>query len=151
MKWTSIWLVVHMSYFVLFHEPFWTYHDARYTRRLTWSLSVCMEYVAPFYVTFSISLLYSIMFLIFLSNVFIFGAVSYSICAITWWRHQMETFSALLALCMRKPTGHRWIPPIKTSDAELWCFLWSASDETVEQTIETPMIWDTIALIMTSL
>ena len=28
---------------------------------------------------------------------------------ISWWRHQMETFSALLALC----------------DAELWCFLWS--------------------------
>ena len=23
-------------------------------------------------------------------------------------------------------TGHRWIPLTKTSDAELWCFLWSA-------------------------
>ena len=23
-------------------------------------------------------------------------------------------------------TGHRWIPRIKVSDAELWCFLWSA-------------------------
>ena len=23
-------------------------------------------------------------------------------------------------------TGHPWIPPIKASDAELWCFLWSA-------------------------
>ena len=23
-------------------------------------------------------------------------------------------------------TGHRWIPRIKASDAELWCFLWSA-------------------------
>ena len=23
-------------------------------------------------------------------------------------------------------TGHRWIPPTKGSDAELWCFLWSA-------------------------
>ena len=23
-------------------------------------------------------------------------------------------------------TGHRWIPCTKTSDAELWCFLWSA-------------------------
>ena len=22
-------------------------------------------------------------------------------------------------------TGHRWIPCTKTSDAELWCFLWS--------------------------
>ena len=25
-------------------------------------------------------------------------------------------------------TGHRWIPQKKTSDAELWCFLWSASE-----------------------
>ena len=23
-------------------------------------------------------------------------------------------------------TGHRWIPRTKASDAELWCFLWSA-------------------------
>ena len=39
----------------------------------------------------------------------------------------------------------------KASDAELWCFLWSASEPTVEKTMETPVIWDTIALIMTSL
>ena len=45
----------------------------------------------------------------------------------SWWRHQMETFSALLALCeWGEFTGHRWIPPTKASDAELWCFLWSA-------------------------
>ena len=25
-------------------------------------------------------------------------------------------------------TGPRWIPPTKASDAELWCFLWSASE-----------------------
>ena len=25
-------------------------------------------------------------------------------------------------------TGHRWIPRTKTSDAELWCFPWSASE-----------------------
>ena len=29
-------------------------------------------------------------------------------------------------------TGHRWIPLTKASDAELWCFLWSATEETVE-------------------
>ena len=23
-------------------------------------------------------------------------------------------------------TGHRWIPHTEASDAELWCFLWSA-------------------------
>ena len=49
-------------------------------------------------------------------------------------------------------TGHRWIPLTKkASDAELWCFLWSAPEQTVEKTIETPVIWDAIALIMTSL
>ena len=25
-------------------------------------------------------------------------------------------------------TGHRWIPPTNARDAELWCFLWSASE-----------------------
>ena len=29
-------------------------------------------------------------------------------------------------------TGPRWIPRTKASDAELWCFLWSASEQTVE-------------------
>ena len=31
-----------------------------------------------------------------------------------------------------KFTGHQWIPCTKASDAELWCFLWSAPDWTVE-------------------
>ena len=43
----------------------------------------------------------------------------------SWWRHQMETFSALLALCEGLFTGHRWIPRTKANEAELWCFLWS--------------------------
>ena len=48
-------------------------------------------------------------------------------------------------------TGHRWIPCTKASDAELWCFLWSAPEPTVEETMETPVISDAIALIITSL
>ena len=48
-------------------------------------------------------------------------------------------------------TGHRWIPLTKASEVELWCFLWSVPEKTVEQTIEVPAIWDAIALIMTSL
>ena len=48
-------------------------------------------------------------------------------------------------------TGHRWIPRTKANDAELWCFLWSQPETTVEQTMETPVIWDATALIMTSL
>ena len=50
---------------------------------------------------------------------------------------------------LRESTGHRWIPLTKARDAEPWCFHWSV--QTVEQTIDTPVIWDAIALIMTSL
>ena len=41
---------------------------------------------------------------------------------IAWLRHQMETFSALLALCAEFPTQ------MSASDAELWCFLWSVPE-----------------------
>ena len=51
----------------------------------------------------------------------------------------METFSALLALC-------EGIPLKKASDAELWCFLRSVPEQMVEQTIETPVIWNILAL-----
>ena len=44
---------------------------------------------------------------------------------VSWWRHQRETFSALLALLCGEFIGHRWIPRTKASDEELWCFLWS--------------------------
>ena len=63
-----------------------------------------------------------------------------------WWRHQKETFSALLALCEGNPP----VTPTKANDAES-CFLWSAPEQTVKQTIETPVIWDSIVLIITSL
>ena len=53
-------------------------------------------------------------------------------------------FQWLLALC-------EWNPLTKASDAELWWFLWSAPEQTIEQTIETPVIRYVIALIMTSL
>ena len=32
--------------------------------------------------------------------------------------------------------------PQKASDAELWCFRWSAPEQTVEKTIEPPVIWE---------
>ena len=48
-------------------------------------------------------------------------------------------------------TGHRrWIPLTKASDTERWCFLWSAAQQTAEQTIEMPRIWDAIAPITTA-
>ena len=29
----------------------------------------------------------------------------------------------------RESTGHRWIPLTKNSDVELWCFIWSATEQ----------------------
>ena len=43
-----------------------------------------------------------------------------------WWRHQMEKFSALLAL-VREIHRSR-VPRKEASDAELWGFLWSAPE-----------------------
>ena len=37
-------------------------------------------------------------------------------------------------------TCHWWIPITKASDVEFWCFLWSAPEQTAEQTIETGVI-----------
>ena len=34
-------------------------------------------------------------------------------------------------------TGDRWIPLTKASDVELWCFLWSVPEQTLEQAIKT--------------
>ena len=46
---------------------------------------------------------------------------------------------------------HLWIPLTKASDVELWCFLWSAPEQTVEYTNKTLVIWDDVVLSMTSL
>ena len=62
------------------------------------------------------------------------------------WKHILRYWSFV-----RETTGHRWIPLIKIRDAERWCSLWSTPEQTVEHTIDTPVIWDAIALIMTSL
>ena len=42
-------------------------------------------------------------------------------------------------------------PLTKVSGTELWRFLWYVPEQTFEQTIETRVIWDAIALIMMSL
>ena len=57
----------------------------------------------------------------------------------SWWRHQMETFSALLALC--ESTGHRWIPlkrPVTQSDVffDLCLNKWSSKQS--RRWFETP-------------
>ena len=42
----------------------------------------------------------------------------------------------------REYTGDQWIPLTKASDSELWCFLWSAHEQMIDQIIETSVIWD---------
>ena len=49
------------------------------------------------------------------------GATQFDDVIISWWRHQMESFSALLALCAGK-SPVTCDPRTKASDAELWCF-----------------------------
>ena len=39
-----------------------------------------------------------------------------------WWRHQMEAFSALLALCVGNSPVTGEFPPQRTSNLEHWCF-----------------------------
>ena len=47
------------------------------------------------------------------------SAAGKQISSLAWWRNQMETFSALLAILCVEFTGHRWIPRTKASDAAL--------------------------------
>ena len=67
-----------------------------------------------------------------------------------WRHHPMETFPRHWPF-VREITGHRWIILTKASDAELWWVFLSVPEQTTEQTIETLVIWDAIAVIMTSL
>ena len=50
---------------------------------------------------------------------------------VSWWRHQMEILSALLAFCTQKPVTQNFD-------------LWSELEQTVEWTIETLVIWNAI-------
>ena len=45
---------------------------------------------------------------------------------------------------------HRWTHPREASGAELWCVLWSVTEQTVEQIVDTPVILVAITLIMMS-
>ena len=60
----------------------------------------------------------------------------------------METFSALLAICEGKPNGDQ--RPYKDQWSRTLMFFFCA-EQTVEQTTETPVIWDAIVPIVTLL
>ena len=46
--------------------------------------------------------------------------------------------------------GQQWIPITKARDAELWYFVLPVPEQMVGHAIETPVVWDATALIMTS-
>ena len=58
----------------------------------------------------------------------------------TLWCHDMKTFSALLALCEGNPPVTSGFSSQSVSNMELWCLLWFASEQMVEQTVELPVI-----------
>ena len=62
----------------------------------------------------------------------------------------METFSALLALCERSSSVSGELLLQRPVMRNLGAFFYLRLQQTARQTIETPMIWDAIALIMTS-
>ena len=70
----------------------------------------------------------------------------------TWWRHQMETFSALLAVCEGNSSVTDEFPSQRPVTRRFDVFFdHLCPQQTAEQTIETPVMWDTITPIMASL
>ena len=69
----------------------------------------------------------------------------------TWWRHQMETFPALLALCAGNTPVTGVFPSQRPVTRSFDIFFDMRLNKTVEETTDTPVVWDVIALIMASL
>ena len=64
----------------------------------------------------------------------------------------METCSVLLALCAAKPpVGANEFLLQRARNADLNVFFDVSPKQTVEQTFESPVIWDALTLIMASL
>ena len=61
----------------------------------------------------------------------------------------------VIKLKITRVTGPLWVETIggrlisltNTNDAMFWCFLWSPSEQTAEQTIEAQGIWDPSRLL----
>ena len=50
----------------------------------------------------------------------------YKFASQAWWRHHWKKNCRVTGPLCGEFTSHRWISLTKASDAELWCFLWSA-------------------------
>ena len=58
---------------------------------------------------------------------------------VSWWRHQMETFSALLVFCAENsPTTGQF--PAQRPVTQSFDVLFDLPEPTIEQTMETPVI-----------
>ena len=68
-----------------------------------------------------------------------------------WWRHQMETFPAILPFAKGIRRSHVDSPHKGLWRGALMFFFWCAPEQTLEQTVEMAVIWDAVMLIMTSL
>ena len=60
----------------------------------------------------------------------------------TWWYPGLRTLSALSTICNGKPTDGFLLKRI--SNAELWCFLCCYPEQTVNQAVNLPLIWDVV-------
>ena len=67
------------------------------------------------------------------------------------WRHQMETFSALLTLCEGNSQVTGEFPAQRTVTRNFDVFIDLRLNKRLNKTLETQVIWDAIAPIMTSL
>ena len=125
-----------------------------------WSLQFMLGFILPCF-CISIIEIWCLNF-VMSSNICLWFVLCYILqsytctCQTVETNHHMMTSSNGNTFCVTGPlcgesTGHRWIPHAKVSGAELWCFFLFAPEQTAEQTIEMPMIWDFIGLIMTSL
>ena len=61
------------------------------------------------------------------------------------WRHNMETFSSLLAFCETKTPVTGGFPAKRTGNGWPWCILRCQLGQAVEQTLELPVIWIAIS------
>ena len=70
-----------------------------------------------------------------------------------FWKSMMVSLNGnifhIIGPLWGESTSDQWIPLTKASDEGLRCFLWSTPKQTVEKTIERPVISDAIELIMT--
>ena len=58
----------------------------------------------------------------------------------TWWRHGVETLSALLVVYEGKQPIITWFPSQWASNAGIWWFLDVSQNNCVQQTLEWPVI-----------